>query len=88
LRVARRRDTFLGGAHQQVTHIVDAGGIAASLRHGVVMSRGMEHWHSNPDFFFQVGVARCSTSAVLRSQPHPVDRPGKARDGIFRFGTR
>ena len=50
-------DTFLGGAHQQVREIVDRGligKIASGTAH--TMNRGMEHWHPNPDFFFQVGA--------------------------------
>jgi predicted dehydrogenase len=49
-------DTFLGGAHQQARNIIDSGKvgrIASGTMH--VLSRGMEHWHPNPDFFFQVG---------------------------------
>jgi predicted dehydrogenase len=57
LSVGSAPDTFLGGAHQQVRALVDAGRIgriASGTTH--VMSRGMEHWHPNPDFFFQVGA--------------------------------
>jgi predicted dehydrogenase len=49
-------DTFLGGAHQQARSIIDSGKIgriASGTMH--VQSRGMEHWHPNPDFFFQPG---------------------------------
>lgn len=57
LRVGGAPDTFLGGAHQQVRNLVDAGKIGR-ITSGTchVMSRGMEHWHSNPDFFFQFGA--------------------------------
>ncbi|MHB1109696.1 MAG: Gfo/Idh/MocA family protein [Devosia sp.] len=57
LQVGSAPDTFLGGAHQQVRHLIDSGKlgrIASGTTH--VMSRGMEHWHPNPDFFFQVGA--------------------------------
>jgi predicted dehydrogenase len=57
LRVGSAPDTFLGGAHQQVRAIIDSGQlgrITSGTTH--VMSRGMEHWHPNPDFFFQVGA--------------------------------
>lgn len=57
LRVGSAPDTFLGGAHQQARSILDAGQIGkvvAGTAH--VMSRGMEHWHPNPDFFFQPGA--------------------------------
>ncbi|MDR3472747.1 MAG: Gfo/Idh/MocA family oxidoreductase [Devosia sp.] len=57
LRVGSAPDTFLGGAHQQVRSLIDTGKlgrITSGTTH--VMSRGMEHWHPNPDFFFQVGA--------------------------------
>src|SRR6185369_8504553 len=57
LLVGSAPDTFLGGAHQQVRNIIDSkqlGKIMSGTTH--VMSRGMEHWHPNPDFFFQVGA--------------------------------
>jgi predicted dehydrogenase len=57
LRVGSAPDTFLGGAHQQVRNLIDTGKlgrITSGTTH--VMSRGMEHWHPNPDFFFQVGA--------------------------------
>ncbi|HEX4298339.1 MAG TPA: Gfo/Idh/MocA family oxidoreductase, partial [Devosia sp.] len=57
LRVGSAPDTFLGGAHQQVRDLIDGGKlgrITSGTTH--VMSRGMEHWHPNPDFFFQVGA--------------------------------
>ena len=57
LRVGSAPDTFLGGAHQQVRNLIDSGKlgrITSGTTH--VMSRGMEHWHPNPDFFFQVGA--------------------------------
>jgi predicted dehydrogenase len=50
-------DTFLGGAHQQARRLIDEGKlgtITAGSAH--VMSHGMEHWHPNPDFFFQPGA--------------------------------
>ena len=49
-------DTFLGGAHQAARQIVDdglIGEIVGGTCH--VMSRGMEAWHPNPDFFFKPG---------------------------------
>lgn len=56
LRVGAAPDTFLGGAHQQARSIVDSGAIGRiTSGTAFVMSRGMEHWHLNPDFFFQVG---------------------------------
>jgi len=56
LQVASAPDTFLGGAHQLARHAIDdgmIGRVASGTAH--VMSRGMEHWHPNPDFFFKPG---------------------------------
>jgi len=56
VRVGSAPDTFLGGAHQLARHLVDtgaAGRITGGTCH--VLSPGMEHWHPNPDFFFQPG---------------------------------
>jgi predicted dehydrogenase len=57
LKVGSAPDTFLGGAHQQARNIIDSGKIGKIMSGTAhVMSRGMEHWHPNPDFFFQVGA--------------------------------
>ncbi|KUF09350.1 Gfo/Idh/MocA family protein [Pseudoponticoccus marisrubri] len=56
LRVGSAPDTFLGGAHQLARAALDegrAGRITGGTCH--VLSFGMEHWHPNPDFFFQPG---------------------------------
>jgi predicted dehydrogenase len=57
LRIGSAPDTFLGGAHQLVRDLVDSGKLG-DITGGTcfVMSRGMEHWHPNPDFFFQPGA--------------------------------
>jgi len=56
LRIGSAPDTFLGGAHQLVRSLID-GGKVGRITSGTcyVMSHGMEHWHPNPDFFFQPG---------------------------------
>lgn len=57
LRVGSAPDTFLGGVHQQARHLIDSGKvgkITSGTAH--VMSFGLEHWHPNPDFFFQPGA--------------------------------
>jgi predicted dehydrogenase len=57
LRVGSAPDTFLGGAHQLARQLIDEGRlgmITGGTCH--VMGRGMEHWHPNPDFFFQPGA--------------------------------
>lgn len=56
LKVGSAPDTFLGGAHQQAREIIDSGQLGKIMSGTThVMSRGMEHWHPNPDFFFQPG---------------------------------
>lgn len=49
-------DTFLGGAHQLARKAVDDGALGTVIGGTChVMSHGMEHWHPNPDFFYQPG---------------------------------
>ena len=57
LRVGSAPDTFLGGSHQLVRDLIDKGK-PGRITGGTcyVMSHGMEHWHPNPDFFFQPGA--------------------------------
>jgi len=57
LRVGSAPDTFLGGAHQRARALIDEGAIGR-VTSGTchVMSRGLEHWHPNPDFFFLPGA--------------------------------
>ena len=57
LRIGSAPDTFLGGAHQLARDIIDSGKVG-KITSGTafVMSHGMEHWHPNPDFFFQPGA--------------------------------
>jgi predicted dehydrogenase len=57
LRIGSAPDTFLGGAHQLARNLIDAGKVG-KITSGTcyVMSHGMEHWHPNPDFFFQPGA--------------------------------
>ncbi len=57
LSIGSAPDTFLGGAHQLARDIVDSGKVGR-ITSGTcfVMSHGMEHWHPNPDFFFQPGA--------------------------------
>ncbi|MEM6988351.1 MAG: Gfo/Idh/MocA family oxidoreductase, partial [Pseudomonadota bacterium] len=57
LRIGSAPDTFLGGAHQHARAVIDSGA-AGRVTSGTAhcMSRGMEHWHPNPDFFFKPGA--------------------------------
>ncbi|WGW05569.1 Gfo/Idh/MocA family protein [Tropicibacter oceani] len=56
LRVGSAPDTYLGGAHQLARAALDEGKVGRVIGGTChVMSFGMEHWHPNPDFFFQPG---------------------------------
>lgn len=56
LLVGSAPDTFLGGAHQQARAHIDSGAVGTiTSGTAIVLSHGMEHWHPNPDFFFQLG---------------------------------
>ena len=49
-------DTFLGGGHQLARELLDQGAIGRPIAGSArVMTRGMEAWHPNPDFFFKRG---------------------------------
>lgn len=56
VRIGSAPDTFLGGSHQLARHLIDTGKLG-KITSGTchVMGHGMEHWHPNPDFFFQPG---------------------------------
>ncbi|SMY08142.1 Gfo/Idh/MocA family protein [Flavimaricola marinus] len=57
LRIGSAPDTFLGGAHQLARATIEndsVGKIIGGTCH--VMGHGMEHWHPNPDFFYQPGA--------------------------------
>ncbi len=56
-RIGSAPDTFLGGAHQHCRHLIDNGAIGkvtSGTAH--VMGIGMEHWHPDPQFFYQPGA--------------------------------
>jgi predicted dehydrogenase len=56
LRVGCAPDTFLGAAHQACRYAIDKGMIGVPVAGAAsVLSHGMEHWHSNPAFFYQHG---------------------------------
>lgn len=56
LRVGGAPDTFLGGGLQTCRDLIDAGAIGRPIAATAsFLSRGMEHWHPNPTFFFQPG---------------------------------
>jgi len=56
LRIGSAPDTFLGGSHQRARECVDAGTIGTIVGGSCYFqTHGMENWHPNPDFFYQVG---------------------------------
>jgi predicted dehydrogenase len=56
LRLGCAPDTFLGGGQQACRALIDEGQIGDVLGGALTcMTRGMEHWHPNPDFFFKPG---------------------------------
>jgi len=93
LRIGSAPDTFLGGSHQLARRLIDdgrIGDVAAGTAH--VMSRGMEHWHPNPDFFFKPGAG-----PMLDIGPYyvtnliqllgPVSRVGALTTSAFEYRT-
>jgi predicted dehydrogenase len=56
LRVGTAPDTFLGAAIQTCRKIIDDGGIGEPVAAtAFMMGHGHEHWHPNPEFFYQPG---------------------------------
>ena len=56
LRIGCAPDTFLGGGHQTVRGLVDAGAVGKPVSAtAFMMSPGPESWHPNPAFYFQRG---------------------------------
>ena len=57
LRVGCAPDTILGPGLQQAKRLIESGAVGDVLS-GVaaIMSKGMEHWHPNPSFFYQDGA--------------------------------
>jgi predicted dehydrogenase len=56
LRVGGAPDTFLGGGLQTCRELIDAGAIGTPVAAtAFMMSRGHEHWHPNPAFYYKSG---------------------------------
>jgi predicted dehydrogenase len=56
LRVGGAPDTFLGAGIQTCRKLIDDGWIGKPVAAtAVIMSRGPEHWHPSPHFFYQDG---------------------------------
>lgn len=56
LRVGCAPDTFLGAAHQKARALIEEGAIGIPVAvHGYMISRGVENWHPNPEFFYKPG---------------------------------
>lgn len=50
-------DTFLGAAGRKARRLMEAGAIGAPVTGtAFMMGRGMEHWHPDPSFYYQVGA--------------------------------
>jgi predicted dehydrogenase len=57
LRVGCAPDTFLGGGLQTCRKLVDDGAIGDPVAAAALMlAHGPEHWHPDPDFFYQPGA--------------------------------
>jgi predicted dehydrogenase len=55
-RIGCAPDTFFGASHQTARKLVDDGMIGSIVGGSVtIASRGMEHWHPDPRFFYQQG---------------------------------
>ncbi|SDC65572.1 Predicted dehydrogenase [Paenibacillus sp. UNCCL117] len=56
LRVGCAPDTFLGGGIQTCRRLMDEGAIGVPVAaSGFMMSRGHEHWHPDPQFYYEPG---------------------------------
>ena len=56
VRVGGAPDTFLGGGLQTCRKLIDDGWIGTPVAAtAFMMSHGHEHWHPNPDFYYQHG---------------------------------
>ncbi len=56
LKIGCAPDTFLGPGHQAARRVIDEGVVGRIVGGAVTMaSRGMEHWHPNPAFFYGRG---------------------------------
>ncbi|KAB0682954.1 Gfo/Idh/MocA family protein [Aureimonas leprariae] len=56
LKLGSAPDTFLGAAGRRARRLVDEGAIGRPVAGTAFMfGRGMEHWHPNPQFYYQPG---------------------------------
>ncbi|WP_349960169.1 Gfo/Idh/MocA family oxidoreductase [Rhizobium sp. ZPR3] len=56
LRLGSAPDTFLGAAGRRARRLMDEGAIGRPVSGtAFMMGRGMEHWHPNPQFYYQPG---------------------------------
>jgi len=57
VRVGSAPDTFLGAANQVARRLLDQAALGRIVSGtAAFMSHGMEHWHPNPEFFYQPGA--------------------------------
>ena len=56
MRLGCAPDTFLGAGGRLARHMIDDGRVGRIIAGSAfLMSRGMEHWHPNPQFYYQPG---------------------------------
>lgn len=56
LRIGCAPDTFLGGGLQSARKLLDEGAIGSPVAAtAFMMSRGHEHWHPSPEFYYKAG---------------------------------
>lgn len=56
LMIGSAPDTFLGAAGRRARRLMDGGAIGRPVTGtAFMMGRGMEHWHPNPQFYYQPG---------------------------------
>jgi len=56
LRIGSAPDTFLGESHQTCRKLIDSGAIGEVIAATAFFAgHGPEHWHPNPEFFYQPG---------------------------------
>lgn len=56
VRIGCAPDTFLGGGLQTCRMLIDNGAIGTPVAaNAFMLSHGPEHWHPNPDFYYQPG---------------------------------
>jgi predicted dehydrogenase len=80
LRIGCAPDTFLGQASQTARQLIDEGAVGKILNGtGHFMGHGPDHWHPNPDFFYQRGAGPMLDVGVYYVT-HLVNHLGRVRE--------